>query len=365
MGAYAMKIIRFARTYKPLATLVAAATLWMLSAASPVVAQTPRTSARADTIPAGTSITVRTDEAIDSRYDDGRNYTGIVDTDVLGRDGGIVIPKGSGVEMTVKQISDNEVALDLSSIDVNGIRYGVEAQSQLTNSDEERGIGVNKRTGQYVGGGALIGAIIGAIAGGGKGAAIGAGVGAAAGVGAQVLTRGKSVDIPAESLLTFNLTEPLQAGFAADRDGRDGSYSHQSQRTDLYNAAYRDGFRVGRADAERGMARNVQTRWWSSDQDRRDYEIGYDRGYRSVRTTVRQKPDDMANILVGSDNNVSWWGPINSSVYVQVDNRLPQLFASGASGVQSAPWINAGHLYVFVLRDASGREIARYRKDLR
>src|SRR5438045_7124252 len=48
----------------------------------------------------------------------------------------------------------------------------------------------NKRTGEYVGGGAILGAIIGGIAGGGKGAAIGAGAGAAAGAGAQVLTKG-------------------------------------------------------------------------------------------------------------------------------------------------------------------------------
>jgi hypothetical protein len=359
-----MNDIRSWSSYKPLATLVAGATLWMLCVVNATAAQTRRTSARVDTIPAGTTITVRTDDSIDTRYDDGRIYTGVVARDVPGRNGRVVIPKGSGVEMTVRQISDNEVALDLSSISVNGVRYGVEAASSVTNSENE-GIGANKRTGQYVGGGALIGAIIGAIAGGGKGAAIGAGVGAAAGAGAQVLTRGKSVDVPAESLLTFDLTEPLHAGFSGDRYGRIDSNYHGQRTTDLYNAAYRDGFRVGRADAERGLSRNVHTRWWSSDQDRHNYEVGYERGYRSVTTTARQKPDYSGNIIVGANNNISWWGPDNSSVYVQVDNRAPQLFASGASGVQSAPWINAGHLYVFVLRDASGREIARYRKDLR
>ena len=60
-----------------------------------------------------------------------------------------------------------------------------------------------------VGGGALLGTLVGAIAGGGKGAAIGAASGAAAGAGAQVLTRGKAVKVPAESKLRFKLEEPL------------------------------------------------------------------------------------------------------------------------------------------------------------
>ena len=81
-------------------------------------------------------------------------------------------------------------------------------------SKEKQGVGANKRTGKYVGGGAAVGAIIGAIAGGGKGAAIGAGVGAGAGAGAQILTKGKSVNVPAESLLTYRLRQPLRAAAA-------------------------------------------------------------------------------------------------------------------------------------------------------
>src|SRR6202008_1947090 len=88
--------------------------------------------------------------------------------------------------------------------------------------ERKDGLGANQRTGKYVGGGAAIGAIIGAIAGGGKGAAIGAGAGAAAGAGAQVLTRGHSVSVPTESLLTFRLQEPLRTGFADSSVMRNG-----------------------------------------------------------------------------------------------------------------------------------------------
>jgi len=61
-----------------------------------------------------------------------------------------------------------------------------------------------------VDGGAVLGTLIGAIAGGGKGAAIGAATGAAAGAGTQVLTRGKAVQVPAETKLRFKLDQSLR-----------------------------------------------------------------------------------------------------------------------------------------------------------
>jgi outer membrane lipoprotein SlyB len=60
-----------------------------------------------------------------------------------------------------------------------------------------------------VGGGAALGTLIGAIVGGGKGAAIGAAVGAGAGVGGVVLTKGKEVNVPAETVLNFRLDQDL------------------------------------------------------------------------------------------------------------------------------------------------------------
>ena len=55
----------------------------------------------------------------------------------------------------------------------------------------------------------MLGTLLGAIAGGGKGAAIGAIAGAAAGGGAQVLTKGHEIRVPAETVLNFRLEEPL------------------------------------------------------------------------------------------------------------------------------------------------------------
>jgi outer membrane lipoprotein SlyB len=104
--------------------------------------------------------------------------------------------------------SSPELALDLQSVMVNGRGYLV-STADVERSGRE-GIGKNRRTAEMVGGGAVLGTLLGAIAGGGKGAAIGAIAGAAAGGTAQVLTKGKEVKVPAETLLTFRLDEPVR-----------------------------------------------------------------------------------------------------------------------------------------------------------
>ncbi|HYR87337.1 MAG TPA: hypothetical protein VE422_24855 [Terriglobia bacterium] len=203
-----MRSIQPGRTYRALITLVTGVIFWTLCLTNTGTAQS------VGTIGAGTTIKVRTTEPIKTGTD-GKMFSAVVDQNVIGKNGKVVIPKGSNAELVVRRISDNNVALDLDSVTVNGQRYGVQTENNVVRSEEKQGVGVNKRTGKYVGGGAAIGAIVGAIAGGGKGAAIGAGVGAGAGAGAQILTKGKSVNVPAESLLTYRLKQPLRAGAAA------------------------------------------------------------------------------------------------------------------------------------------------------
>lgn len=172
----------------------------------------------------GTTIAVRTNEYIDVQRGDGRVYTGTVDQDVVGGNGRLAIPRGAEVELMVRRASDNDLILDLESVVVNGQRYALRANADRIESRD--GVGKNRRTGEFVGGGALLGTIIGAIAGGGKGAAIGAAAGAAAGVGGQVLTRGRQVRVPAESVLTFRLQQPLDMGVADNGILRNGRHYH-------------------------------------------------------------------------------------------------------------------------------------------
>ncbi|HXN50992.1 MAG TPA: hypothetical protein VN943_03570 [Candidatus Acidoferrum sp.] len=165
-------------------------------------------------LPAGTQLVVLTNEAIDSKTAASNQlFSAQVDQDVIDSSNELIVPKGSPAQLIIRTVSSggvtggSEITLDIQSITVNGRRYNV------TTTDLQQkgrsGLGANKRTAEMVGGGAVIGTIVGAIVGHGKGAAIGAAVGAAGGAGAQVLTKGKQVIIPAETVLKFNLDQAV------------------------------------------------------------------------------------------------------------------------------------------------------------
>src|SRR5215472_9855503 len=176
------------------------------------------TQPRRDVLQSGTEVKVRTDEAINATLSDtGHDYPATVSQDVLDANGNVAISRGSRAMLTlVPGENQNEVALDLRSITANGRTYTVQSSSQSADtSSSGTGLGKNKRTGEYVGGGALAGTVIGAVAGGGKGALIGALAGGAAGAGLQVLTKGHDVKVPAESELTFRLNQDMRLRAAA------------------------------------------------------------------------------------------------------------------------------------------------------
>jgi hypothetical protein len=186
--------------------------------------------AQVDRVPSGTEIAVRVNETIDGKSpSDSRIYSAVIERDVLDNSGHVVIPRGADAELILRDASSSEVVLDLESVNVNGRRYMVSTASESVTADRSRkeGVGANKRTGKYVGGGAVIGSIIGAIAGGGKGAAIGAATGAGAGAIGQTVTRGGSVRIPSESVITFRLDRPLSISSAHNGFDRNGRHYHR------------------------------------------------------------------------------------------------------------------------------------------
>lgn len=169
---------------------------------------------RDEKIPRGTELQVRTVEAIHSKSaHEGRTYPATIARDVRDDNGAVVVPRGSDAELIVREVSSGgkfgkaELALDLESVTIGGQRYTVDTNE--VDREAKSGFGRNRRTGEMVGGGALLGTVLGAIAGGGRGAAIGAIAGGAAGAGAEVMTSGKEVRVPAETELTFRLTRPL------------------------------------------------------------------------------------------------------------------------------------------------------------
>jgi len=197
----------------------------------PSLAQVSRRSQARTTIEADTTFVVRTTEAIDVKTTDGLVFTGTIEEDVLDRNGEVAVPQGSTVELLARKNGD-EMTLDLDSVTVNGERYAVLADTSTVGTSGQleagaRTIGANRDTATYIGGGALLGTIIGAVTGGGKGAAIGAAVGAAAGAGAQIVTKGKSVYLPAESLVTFRLARQLNVGVEDTGYFRDNFHYHR------------------------------------------------------------------------------------------------------------------------------------------
>lgn len=210
--------------------LMGLATAWTVCVPALATAQT-RSWTPVSYVDPGTAIPVRTTQLIDSSTQDGLVYTGTVDEDVLDQQGRVAIPRGATAELVVRRGTDNELVLDLDSVTANGQRYAVDATRHPVAAGgvdvKNSGIGNNKETARNVGGGALLGTIIGAVVGGGKGAAVGAAAGAAVGAGAQVLTHGRKVSVPAESLLTYRLQSGLDLGVADPGYDREGRHYHR------------------------------------------------------------------------------------------------------------------------------------------
>ncbi len=168
------------------------------------------------TIPAGTNLSIRTDQNIQATKSDvGQTFPAEIAQNVMDQNNNVVIPQGSPAVLKIATVSSGtmgvgseQVALGLQSVTVNGRTYMV--NTAPVKESGNRGIGANKRTAEITGGGALLGTVIGALAGGAKGAAIGAVLGAGGGAATQVLTQGNQVKVPAETVLTFHLDQPLQ-----------------------------------------------------------------------------------------------------------------------------------------------------------
>lgn len=183
--------------------------------AAPTPAPAPRPVVRKLELAAGADIPVRTDELIDSgKASEGQTFSGEVTKDIVNDEGQVVIPARSSAEIVIVSAEGggrikgkSDLVLDLAAVSVNGRRYAVET-SPIAERGKD-GLGANKRTAKFTGGGAAIGAIIGAVAGGGKGAAIGAGAGAGAGALGQIITKGGSIKVPAETILSFRLEDTL------------------------------------------------------------------------------------------------------------------------------------------------------------
>ena len=163
------------------------------------------------TIPAGTRISVRTIDAIDStRSLVGDRFQASL-AEPLTLDGNVVVEKYALVYGQLTEAKESgtftgrsQLRLELTGLVVDGKTVPV-VTGEYEVTGKSRGASTAKRTV----GGAALGAIIGAAADGGHGAAIGAGVGAGAGAGSEIITRGDQVKVPSETLLDFTLEQNM------------------------------------------------------------------------------------------------------------------------------------------------------------
>jgi hypothetical protein len=163
------------------------------------------------TIPAGTLISVRMIDSIDST----RNLPGdrfqasLAEPLILGGD--LIVEKDALVYGQLTEAKESgtfsgrsKLRLELTGIVVNGKLVPV-TTGEYEVTGKSRGASTAKRTV----GGAALGAIIGAAVDGGQGAAIGAGVGAGAGATSEIITNGDKVKVPTETLIDFTLQQDL------------------------------------------------------------------------------------------------------------------------------------------------------------
>lgn len=184
------------------------------AATAPVASAAPASrpsSSSSLTVPAGTVISVRMIDGVDSTTNQvGDQFHASLENEIV-VNGVVAAPKGADVYGklgTVKSAGtiqgQSELELELTGIRINGNLLPV-----VSGDYEVAGKSRGKQSAERIGGVAAIGAVIGAIAGGGKGAAIGAAAGAGAGTAVQVLTKGQQVKVPSETVLDFTLRAPI------------------------------------------------------------------------------------------------------------------------------------------------------------
>ena len=158
-------------------------------------------------VPAGTMLTVRMTDSIDStKTAPGERFRASIDDPVVVGNQ-VVIPRGADCTVQVVQVQENkQLAIKLYDVTVKGKPHDVAANyAQL----EAQGTSKTKKgvkRGALLGG---AGAAIGGIAGGGKGAAIGAVSGVGLGAITAAAAQGKTLKVPAETRLNFELRAPL------------------------------------------------------------------------------------------------------------------------------------------------------------
>jgi hypothetical protein len=156
-------------------------------------------------IPDGTEIPVRLQDSLSSRTARPEDRVEGTVAQSVRVDGMVAIPAGATVSGVVRDAEParrpahgGRLEINFDRIIVDGRRMDI--RSRIVDLSES---GVDK---SKVGLGAVLGGVVGAVVGGGKGALLGAVVG---GGGAVVATKGDEVELPAGTVVTLRLEQPV------------------------------------------------------------------------------------------------------------------------------------------------------------
>ena len=137
----------------------------------------------------GTALVVRTKDAVrTSKAYRSTFYFASVAEDILDQNGAVLIPRESPVELVVRSlpylgpggVGMTVLTLDVGAVTVSGVRYPVETDDEAPGAG---GIGVERGAAKRVGGDAA---------------------------SSQVAIRGRSINVPAETLLAFQIQAPIR-----------------------------------------------------------------------------------------------------------------------------------------------------------
>ena len=163
------------------------------------------------TLPRGSRLEVRLGETIDVKHVvSGDRFTGsLVAPVVVGNI--VAVPAGSAAtgEVLVAHRRGmfkgrSMMALTLTQLEVNGTQYHIDT-SNLARTKKGKG----RRSAAFIGGGAGMGMLIGGVATGGVGLLVGGLAGGGAGALGAACTGNRDLSIPAESVVSFRLQDPL------------------------------------------------------------------------------------------------------------------------------------------------------------
>ena len=141
-------------------------------------------------VPPGTSLVVLTKDTVKTRKAYRSTvYFESVAADVLDQNGAVLIPTQSSIELVVRSlpylgpggVGMTLLTLDIDAVTVSGVRYPVESDDEAPGAG---GIGVDRGAIRWIGG---------------SEEATG-----------HVVTRGRSIDVPAETLLAFQIDAPIR-----------------------------------------------------------------------------------------------------------------------------------------------------------